>query len=250
MRPVADRSSSSREFLGVSINDDEGDPTSSIAPRKKGYIRQITPQAPFILGQDPLPPQLRGLWWFTRQGNASALMSFGGPNADGGNCSTGRLKEDGSYAVRVCGDRVWAAAEFDELSQTGTEVLDIIYHFKFDDPDNPQFAQITGEINTNSVDVSMPEELGDYEMELVEDDADFPGSYVWLRKTYFCGCFHIPGWQHEGVELEAERYRLVQVMDENGNQLEPAWSQMFEEQHSAITGDDGDGDFYYYSSVP
>ena len=49
---------------------------------------------PLLVGTDPLPENLQGLWWQQRQGTGGALMSFGGPTNDAGACSRGSDDDD------------------------------------------------------------------------------------------------------------------------------------------------------------
>jgi hypothetical protein len=48
---------------------------------------------------------------------------------------------------------------------------------------------------------------------LVQGDPNFPGSVVWKRLSYFFKNL-----------VESATYALVQVIDGDGNKIEPAWS--------------------------
>lgn len=172
-------------------------------------------QHPLIVGKAPLPPQLRGVFWLTEQENSSALMSFGGPNSDGCGASTGKLEIDGKYKIYCAGDRIWSVHEPDAwVGPHGfwTRCAGYYYNFKFDDSEDPQCAQIWPTLE-NLCCYFVPSCCLKFEMHLSTTEPEYPGSYVWKRVSYQCG-----------KVLEEAAYDLVQVIDENGKRIEPAFS--------------------------
>lgn len=186
---------------------------------------------PMHVGKAPLPPQLRGMFWLTKQDNMSAIMSFGGPTNDGGKCSLGVLGEDGKYVVRVAGDRCWAMASMAKVPRIGQ--LDLIYNFCFDSATDPRKCQIWPELRTLGVWLTA-EWLLDFEMLLTDGDDAFPGSVVWSRPSYLFG---------KGSGLSSE-YALVQVIDEHGAVIQPAFDKFVAFQNSAKAGDSPGTIFY------
>ena len=95
-------------------------------------MEDVTGEGPLILGTEPLPATMQGIFWLTKQGKSSALCSMGGPprdptlllsaallssshrvvavagpSNDGAGVSTGVLSKN-PYRVRVVGDRTRA----------------------------------------------------------------------------------------------------------------------------------------------
>jgi len=205
----------------------------SLAPmgkQKMVKVEDITGDGPLRVGTAPLPSSIRGIFWLTAQKHRSALGSFGGPSNDGGGCSPGELT-DGRCAVRVGGDRSWALAD----QKTGIFALnvDLIYHFVFNDGENPTKCQIYPEARKLGVTLTA-EWVMDLEMELMQQEhPEYPGSVVWRRLSYVVG-------QDVG-----EEYALVQVMNENGERIEPAWTKFVEYQKSDVAGH-SPGEIWYH----
>lgn len=201
---------------------------------KEVSIDNITADGPLLLGKDPLPANLQGLFWLTEQGTSSALVSFGGPNNDGGGCSTGQLLGN-KYNVRVSGDRVWSFATGPLIANLKlVDLLDLVYHFVFDDGANPTKCQIYPE--SRSVGITLTAEwILDFEAHFLEGgDEAFPGSVVWNRPSYILN-----------HEAKAAEYVLVQVMDAEGQKIEPAWSKFVEYQKSTEAGE-SPGKLWYH----
>merc|ERR1719401_314935 len=128
--------SDSVSYKALPVGDDviQSDDTSSV-PRDS-----ITSYMP--VGKAPLPPQLRGIFWMTDQGKQSALMSFGGPSGHA-EYNTGSVDEHGCISIKLNGFRNWTMADAETFS--GYRAKDLIYHFEFDDAQNPTFAEILPE---------------------------------------------------------------------------------------------------------
>jgi len=229
---------------------------NEIAPDQQVMAGDVTGKGPLLLGKAPLPVALRGMWWLTHQGDSSALMSFGGPNLDGDGCSTGQLEDDGSYKIRVSGDRVWAFADKDSSNFQKAEKYDLTYRFEFDDLDDPQWAKIHIITKYDSCCCCGLEctracpWCTNWTMYLNDDDDEFPQSLVWERKSTICcdACcfahiFHGPSWPCCGYY-----YKIVQVIDEEGKRIEPAWSQFVEYENKDECGG-SPGEITYRSAL-
>lgn len=125
--------------------------------------------------------------------------------------------------LRCGGDRSWAEASQGPADRA--EMIDLIYHFIFDSSENPTKAQIYPEWKFLPVALTN-EWIMDFEMQLMEKDDEYPGSIVWQRKSFFAGS-----------EAVGSRYKLIQIIDEKGERLEPAFSKWVEYQNSVSAGD-------------
>jgi len=196
----------------------------TIGPIGKPKPWDVTDSAspiPVLVGGSSLPKNLRGIFWLTEQGSSSALASFGGPNHDGGGCSLGHITGN-RCTVRVCGDRVWTFAE--TSMGEALESIDLVYHFTFDRASDPKKCQIYPEARNWGL-VLKQEWLLDFEMVLKEEpDAEYPGSVVWSRQSFSLG-------------QKVNEYALVQVVDETGKRIQPAWDKFVAYQKSTATGD-------------
>lgn len=194
--------------------------TSADLVWKDVLVNDITADGPLIVGRSPLPLQLQGLFWLTDQKNQSALMSFGGPNTDGGGCSSGSLElgKDGKahYCIHLFGDRVWSHSG-DFGAKVANEHFDDFYKYVFDDASNPTFAKVEGMVGKISQ-IKLY-----YNMTLVEKGLPkYPNSVVWRRDSCFIDCEHYTILHY-----------VVQVMDGNGRRIQPAWNMFdkFENNH-------------------
>merc|ERR1711920_734130 len=100
--------------------------------------------------------------------------------------------------------------------------LDLVYHFYFDDATNPKRIQIHPDAVNLDVNLSA-EWLLDFEGELETSNPDFPGSVCWSRPSYALG-------------KKINEYTLVQVIDEHGKYIEPAWGAFAAYQRSEEAG--------------
>lgn len=78
-----------------------------------------------------LPEELQGVFWLTKQGDSSTIMSFA-PSNDGKKFGHYQAEEDGSgiIDVRVGGDRTWAFQDKGK-SWSLVEMIDLVYEFNF-----------------------------------------------------------------------------------------------------------------------
>lgn len=199
----------------------------------------VSQKGPIRIGTAPLPETLRGVFWLAEQGDSSALMSFAKSN-DGNGLSQGALNPDSSdgyqYKIRVGGDKVWSF--HDKASSWGlVEILDLVYKFRFDSASEPTEAQIipSGE-NLNGFDLNAPSVL-DFRMTLLPKGTHsmYTNSTVWGRPSRVFG-------------IEGGYYDLIQVMDENGYPLQPAYSDWQAYCKSSETGGTP-GELHYREAV-
>jgi len=192
------------------------------------------------IGKAPLPKQLRGIYWLSDQKDSSALMSFAQSN-DGGGYSSGQITEKadgtGSYMVRVGGDKVWSFAD-----RAGgfklANLLDLVYHFEFDNATNPTKAQIfPAADNLMSLKVTATQLL-DFRMTL-EHGGEFPNSVWWGRDSFAVG-----------QEMKDKAYKLIQIVDENGTKLSPAWDEFLGYCAHPVTGATPDHLHYREATPP
>ena len=193
---------------------------NSIACSSVGWDGPITP------GEAPLPPQLQGLWWLQDQGSSSSVVGFGRGD-DGCGMSNGVLGKDGRYAVRVHGDSHWGFNDNTDMWSL-VHSLDLVYEFQFDDALGPT----RGTITPYSLKYDCPllravTWLLRFDMVLDTDPhPTYTTSRRWGRRSYVLG-----------QELRAFRYALVQVIDGEGNVLQPAYDHWLEYCRSPVAGD-------------
>lgn len=228
----------------------EEDKPSSLKPigeLKSVKAADVGKDGPMQIGKAPLPASMRGLFWVQSQGESSCLASMGGPSNDGGGCSLGELGKDGTkYTIRVSGDRTWAFADKDVVAFEAAKRVDLLYVFEFDSVEAPTFAQIRPRLF--GVDPKIPEWLLDFEMRLVpEGHQDYPGSVVWRRKsTILSGAISV---EPAAGESNAGSYYLVQVLNEEGERIEPAFGKFVEAMKDPSAGDEP-GVVWYHEIAP
>jgi len=161
---------------------------------------------PMRIGVDPLPLQLRGVFWLKDQGDSSSLVSFAKSN-DGDGVSPGAIPSDGVYKVRVRGDRTWSFAD-QSFNWEASGIMDLIYSFNFNDATNPTEAVVYGGGGnalsviwkgvTYAIEFGM--ELQTKDQVLAGPHARYNASVVWERPSRFAGNV-------------ISSYTVVQVMD-------------------------------------
>jgi len=128
------------------------------------------------------------------------------------------------------GDRVWAFA--DKGVSNLVERLDLIYHFIFDDNENPKHCQIYPDARNLGVTLTWTWLL-DFKLEIAAGgDEQFPGSVIGKRHSYAFGKL-------------INEYALVQVINGAGERIEPAWSKFVEYQKSKAAGETP-GEIFYH----
>lgn len=182
------------------------------------------PGQPLSVAGPDMPQNLQGVFWLMDQGDSSALMTFG-KTGDGGVCSTGILNTNpgmANYVVRCSGDRSWAFADKGR-SFKFVNLVDFIYKFYFDSCENPTRCQIIPWARNLGFELSATWIL-DFDMHVIAHEK-YANSVVWLRDSYLFG-----------NRAKSADYHLVQVVDAEGNRLEPAWSDFVAYQSSADAG--------------
>lgn len=188
---------------------------------------------PMRIGGDTLPAQLRGIFWLSNQSDSSSLVSFAKSN-DGNGVSPGTIPMDGVYRVRVQGDRTWSFADT-AFNWEASGVMDIIYSFNFDDAVNPTSAVVYGGGgNWPSIiwkGVTYAVEFG-MELQPAGSHPRYSNSVVWERPSRFAG-------------YELSSYTVIQVMDEDGNAIQPAYDDWVSYNQHETTGDTPGTVFYF-----
>eukprot|EP00928_Gymnodinium_smaydae_P089042 TRINITY_DN73048_c0_g1_i1.p1 TRINITY_DN73048_c0_g1~~TRINITY_DN73048_c0_g1_i1.p1 ORF type:complete len:286 (-),score=38.38 TRINITY_DN73048_c0_g1_i1:201-1058(-) len=207
----------------------------TMAPLRSIKLTELNANTmPLIVGKAPLPPQLRGVFWLSDQGKSSALATFGGPNddkvVDGGKpCSSGDIGSDKKYCIRVSGDRTWSLRSSFLAWLYAT--IDIRYIFNFDSAEDPTYATIQSYSDLQGrlpgFDVFFFSEL--FDMALMKTHDQFNNSVVWKRTSV--------------LPTGNSTYDFIQVMDEHGELIEPAWSAFLDYEINHVGGDD----LYYRS---
>lgn len=184
----------------------------------------------------PLPAALRGIFWLSDNKDSSALLTFAkNSGVDCKWCNTGKLIGNG-YRIRVQGNCTWAFATHEGIWTSGyayARNMRLIYDFIFDDAENPTYAHIGPDVRAlpwnSGAWLKKQRWLLRFAMELETPEASaelgFPGSVMWRRRTYW---FNLIGMFP---------YHMVQIVDEYGNRIEPAWSKFVEYQESTVAGD-------------
>lgn len=166
-----------------------------------------------------LPKSIQGLFWLTEQGDSSALMTFATSN-DGAGLSTLNMDEEYQMSIRVGGDRTWSFND-QATSYELVEAIDLIYKFRFEDaagarPTSAEEAVaaqiIPSAANLNDLSLTATSLLN-FRAELAPEGSHtrYRDSVVWGRPSSVFG-------------FEGGYYDLVQVVDGNGQRIEPAYS--------------------------
>lgn len=200
---------------------------------------------PFPVATSPLPLALRGIFWLADQKSSSAVATFAqglskSSQPDCKWCSSGKLIANG-YRMMPAGDCHWAFATVDGgrfVSGYGLATdLGVVYDFIFDNAEDPTYGTIGPNLRAGPGGwfnwgewLKNQRWLGHFEMfketPEVAEELGFPGSVMWRRSTlWLWGAF------------STFPYHMTQVVDENGERIEPAWSKFVEYQQSDVAGD-------------
>lgn len=188
---------------------------------------------PMRIGTAPLPEQLRGVYWLSDQGDSSSLVSFA-QSRDGLDVSPGEIPSDAKYKVRVTGDRTWSFAD-ESFNWEASQIMDLIYEFEFDSATNPRTARVyAGGGKAASIIWTGVTYAVEFAMELrSEPHTRYPNSVVWDRPSRVFG-------------NEVSSYEVIQVMNEDGEKLEPAFSDWVKyNDNKALTGNTPGKIFYF-----
>lgn len=190
---------------------------------------------------DGLPPSMQGVFWLTEQGDSSALMTFA-PSKDGSGLSTFTMTPSDGYQikVRVGGDRVWSFHD----KGTNWELvkgLDLVYNFRMEDADGGvpsaaediAAAQIIPSTANFGFELDMPDVLNFRAvLAAAGSHSKYSDSVVWGRPSALFG-------------FEGGYYDLVQVIDGEGNKIEPAFTDWVTYCEDASKTGSTPGEFHY-----
>lgn len=230
-------------------------PIEPIAPQRAMAWKDVKKNSlnttlPMICGTAPLPKSLRGIFWLTHQGASSVLVSFGGMNEDGGNLNLGYLEgSDHAANIRLEGERTFTTVSPSITDRVTAFFVDAVYSFRFNSGTDPTYGQIYVRfLKPFDITFKLPAWISNYSMTLMGDQnrphystspllegpsSPYPGSVVWQRVTSFFGID------------SGETYELVQVIDENFQPIEPAYSEMVSyEAHKNEVGEYAGWMFY------
>lgn len=215
-----------------------------LCPRDMLVLKNATTAAfgdkattPMRIGKAPLPRQLRGVFWLSDQGDSSSLVSFASSNDgshEGDRVSPGAMPSHGKYKVRVTGDRTWSFAD-KSFNWEASQVMDIVYEFDFDSATNPTTARVwAGGGSAAAIIWTGVTYAVEFGMELMPYGAHpkYATSVVWERPSRVFG-------------REVSSYEVIQVMDEEGKKLEPAFSDWVAYNQLAETGSSPDTIYYF-----
>jgi hypothetical protein len=196
----------------------------------------VSKEGPIRVGSGPgLPESLRGVFWLTNQADSSSLMSFAA-SSDGGGISQGALGADNTYRVRVDGDRTWSFHD-KTTNYNLARSIDLVYRFSFDSASptsmtiHPQGLNLPGDFTLSA------EWLLSFTADLYPPGSHttYKDSVVWVRESAVLG-----------VGIDSATYDLVQVMDEHGEKIEPAFSDWQAYCESDATGEQNAGTIFYH----
>lgn len=197
----------------------------------------VATDKPIRIGGSSLPQNLQGVFWLMDQGDSSSIVSFAASN-DGAGISTGVLSPNGDYKIRVGGDRTWSFHDRTN-NYNLARAIDLVYKFSFDSPTEPTRAQIHPQA-LNFWDITLSAEwLLDFTADLYPAGTHelYKESVVWRRSSSVIG-----------IGVEQGNYDLVQVMDVNGEPIQPAYADWVKYCESAETGADNSGTIFYHEA--
>lgn len=191
--------------------------------------------------EDGLPTSMQGVFWLTEQGDSSALMSFA-QSKDGNGLSAFTMTPSDGYQikVRVGGDRVWS---FHDKASSWELVkgLDLVYNFRMEDADGGvpstaediAAAQIIPSTANFGFELDLPSVLNFRAVLAPEGShSKYTDSVVWGRPSAIFG-------------FEGGYYDLVQVIDGEGNKIEPAFGDWVKYCEDASQTGSTPGEFHY-----
>lgn len=175
----------------------------------------------------------QGIFWLTKQGAKSSLMSFARTN-DGCGIADAHTKKEGSdpftkenpFRIRVAGDRTWSdGGGFDSGTFKAAAALDLVYNFIEETAGKiviiPQVTRSFFNIKVARwllefrADLLDPSQVSVHESPYTTKPDGSANSAVWRRTSNAFFNLHSLGG--------AGQYDLVQVLDGNGEKLQPAY---------------------------
>lgn len=223
-----------------------------LCPRSKLEDRSVAcadvgAGGPFLPGTATagLPKVLHGVFWLMDQGQSSSLVSFG-PSNDGSGMSVLSIPatSDGyHFKLRVGGDRIWSfgdkGSEWDFLHLT-----ELIYKFRMEDAAGAAPATADEIVAAQIVPTFLPlffggfaypESILSFRMKLLPAHERYNTSVMWARPS-------------ELFQQQVSYYEMLQVLDGEGNRLEPAFSDWLSYCHAPATGS-SPGRIWYREAV-
>jgi hypothetical protein len=232
-------------FGGVHLRRKKNTYVTPVKVRQTFALANVTSGAgPIPVGKAPLPQNLRGVFWLSDQAKQSALITFAANGAsDCQWCSYGNLILN-RYLIRVDGDHTWSFATESSAGYDIVRAGSLIYDFAFNDATDPTHAIINPVLsNLGSFGTALAKQywLVTFDMTLLSPaeaaDMGFGGSVVWRRSSFIFG-----------IEVKSSRYYVIQVVNELGAQIEPAWSKFVAYQNSPEAGGEP-GILYYHGGA-
>jgi len=180
-----------------------------------------------------LPEDRQGLFWLTRQGAKSSLMSFartrdgcGIATCPGNDCAQ-TFTEANPFRIRVAGDRTWSdGGGFDSTTFKAAAAIDLVYNFFLEGEGKmvivPQITRSFFNIKVARwlmefrADLLDPSKVEEHKSPYTTKADGSRNSIVWRRNSNALG-----GTQQIGGAAE---YDLVQVLDGDGNKIQPAYN--------------------------
>jgi len=216
----------------------------------------VTDKGPRVNSKSSDPDTLKGVFWLSGQADSSALLTFAEPpNAGTAHHFGDDELPDGAtewtHHIQVNGDRTWAFADENGKSWGLVNSLGLTYHFA---KKTDTYYHIIPE--ASSLGIAVPQWLLAFDMELMTAEQQQTdeltvkycggecGGVVWNRVSSILGNFD---W------AESARYALIQVVDANGNPIEPAWTNFMMQQNGDLAGDsvgDTNGVLHYRTGNP
>lgn len=194
-----------------------------------------------FVGKAPLPENIQGMFWLVDDGG-DVLVSFGGPaGGDGsGECGSGKLAKeaDNSYCstistVREGGWTYQAVAKpglsggaFPTPADKFYDQCGMKWKMCFDSDSNPTVADFSPHQTTIlCVNVmASASTKGEYK-------GKKNGGHYWRVTTKALGIIPLPDWV-------LGNFDMIQVMDGNGNKIQPAWDMFAAANDQIVVYDD------------
>jgi hypothetical protein len=205
-------------------------------------VNNVKSGVPLKAANSTLPKPLRGIFWLQDQGGMSCLTTFAqtSPNK-------GIDQETNTILLKVDGDQTWSFSDYSLVSYIQRILWNIqsflniksesvwYYKFHFDNATYPTYANITPVV----LETTIPNWVVSFDMRLLPDGLEaYPGSIVWQRVSTILN-----------VPCCNGNYNLLQIMDGNGDTINPAYDEW--KEFMDTSEDVGEkGVMWYQSSNP
>ena len=229
-------------------------PRENLKPQKRrcsNLVEDVRAGNTLVLGTADmgLDKNKRGMFWLTKQGAKSSLMSFARTNDGCGiaDATTGgpSFTHDNPFRIRVAGDRTWSdGGGFDSGTFKAAAALDLVYNF-IEEPKGK--IVIVPQMTRSFFNIKVARWLMEFRADLMDhtkvDEHKSPyttkpdgtiNSVVWHRTSNAFG-----GRKELGG---AAQYDLVQVLDEDGLPIQPAYDDFVKSCNEASESWEEDND--------